>query len=74
MSKKLLAFVTGCGLIMTIVIMTFILCPEVINTDLIKLVIQAIVLLCSMYGFQNIFNNFVKSKWFSMERLENKKK
>lgn len=69
-SKKLLTVLAADTLIMTILLMVLKSNPEVLTENVLLTSIGGILGMHILYGFQNVVNNFIKSKWFSLERLQ----
>lgn len=73
-SKKLFSVIFGEVLIMTALYWMLTISPEVFTGKLAVITMSGIIGLPLLYGFQNVINNFIKSKWFSEERFKSEKK
>lgn len=73
-SKKFVALILGLTLLMTSLFWILTIAPQVLTEKVTVVIIGGIIGLCLLYGFSNVVNNFIKSKYFSKERFESEQK
>lgn len=73
-SKKFVAFIIGEVLVMTSLYWMLSKAPEVLTEHIGLLVIAGIIGLAILYGFSNVVNNLIKSKWYRPERFKSEQK
>ena len=73
-SKKFVALILGTTLLMTSLYWILSKAPEALTERVAIIIIGGIIALCLLYGFMNVVNNLIKSKYFSKERFESEQK
>lgn len=73
-SKKFVALIIGESLIMTSLYWILMKAPLVLTEKVTVIIFGGIIGLPLLYGFQNVINNFIKSKFFQPERLKDEQK